>query len=501
VTEPLFEIEIDKPAKGARDAGDAIYRQLKAAILDGRLPVGFQLPPSRRSGSVFGVSRNTMVAVYERLWHEGDVVLRRGSGAYVAEPPPRKPPPPESPEPSPPYARLNTFWLRHEVKSALGFWRLAGDDAPAAARGEIDLRPAVVDQGLFPNEAFRRAMAQQLRRLERAPARLRSPEGGQGSHFLRAAIARQIAVTRAIACRPEEVIVTAGAQQAFDLLARTLVGAQETVVAVEDPGYPPMRVAFAAAGARLVSAPVDADGLIVEALPADTNVICLCPSHQFPLGAALSPERREALIAFARRHGAVIVEDDYDGEFRYDRQPVGALQALAPGQVVYAGTASKSLAPGLRLGWLVVPPRLLDAVTAELAAGPSGIDQLTLAEFITSGDYDRQIRRARLVYRRRRDRLAMILNGEELRGQGLRISGIAAGLHAVLDCSGPSRERDIIARDAEAGLALDGLERFRAGAGVRGTDGERAGLVIGYSRPPEHAYTTALARLRAVLAQ
>jgi GntR family transcriptional regulator/MocR family aminotransferase len=194
-----------------------------------------------------------------------------------------------------------------------------------------------------------------------------------------------------------------------------------------------------------------------------------------------------------------VIEDDYDGEFRYDRQPVGALQALAPDHVVYAGTASKSLAPSLRLGWLVVPPRLLDAVTAELAAGPSGIDQLTLAEFITSGDYDRQIRRARLAYRRRRDRLVKIMNGQELRGQGLHISGIAAGLHAVLDCSRPSRELDIIARATEHGLALDGLERYRAGDEVRGTDAERAGLVIGYSRPPEHAYTTALARLRAVL--
>ncbi len=238
---------------------------------------------------------------------------------------------------------------------------------------------------------------------------------------------------------------------------------------------------------------------IAEASRADAAL--LTPAHQFPLGVTLHPRRRQEAAAW----GGVVIEDDYDGEFRYDRQPVGALQALAPDHVVYAGTASKSLAPSLRLGWLVVPPRLLDAVTAELAAGPSGIDQLTLAEFITSGNYDRQIRRARLVYRRQRDRLATILNGQEhgqeLSGQGLHISGIAAGLHVVLDCSRPSRERDIIARAAEGGLALEGLERYRAPAEVRGPDGERAGLVIGYSRPSEHAYTTALARLRAVLTQ
>ena len=165
---------------------------------------------------------------------------------------------------------------------------------------------------------------------------------------------------------------------------------------------------------------------------------------------------------------------------------------LAPDHVIYAGTASKSLAPGLRLGWLVVPPRLLDAVTAELAAGPSALDQLTLAEFITSGGYDRQIRRARLAYRRRRDRLAAAL-----RRQGLHVTGIAAGLHAVLELSRTSVEHAVVARASQHGLALDGLERYRAGE-IDPGDG-RAGLVIGYARPPEHAYTTALARLCAVL--
>jgi GntR family transcriptional regulator/MocR family aminotransferase len=250
--------------------------------------------------------------------------------------------------------------------------------------------------------------------------------------------------------------------------------------------------------------------VIAEASAADAAL--LTPAHQFPLGVTLHPRRRREVAAW----GGIVIEDDYDGEFRYDRQPVGALQALAPGQVIYAGTASKSLAPSLRLGWLVVPPRLLDAVTAELAAGPSGLDQLTLAEFITSGGYDRQIRRARLAYRRRLDRLTTALRGQDLGGQdlrgqdlrgrglrsrGLQVSGIAAGLHAVLDCAQTSQERAIMARAAEHGLALDGLERYRAGGEGSGAQDDRAGLVIGYARPPEHAYTTALARLCAVLSQ
>jgi GntR family transcriptional regulator/MocR family aminotransferase len=223
--------------------------------------------------------------------------------------------------------------------------------------------------------------------------------------------------------------------------------------------------------------------VIGEAAGADAAL--LTPAHQFPLGVTLHPQRRRE----AARWGAIVIEDDYDGEFRYDRQPVGALQALAPDRVIYAGTASKSLAPALRLGWLVVPPRLLDAVAAQLTASPSGLDQLTLAEFIEAGGYDRQVRRTRLAYRRRRDRLAAAVAR-----QGRHVTGIAAGLQALLELPSTSAERDLIARAAEHGLALEGLESFQASS-----RNNRAGLVIGYGRPAEHAYTTALARLCAVL--
>ena len=241
-------------------------------------------------------------------------------------------------------------------------------------------------------------------------------------------------------------------------------------------------------GLRLRPLPVDGMGAVIGRA-AGADAVLLTPAHQFPLGVTLDPRRRRE----AADWGGVVIEDDYDGEFRYDRQPVGALQTLAPDHVIYAGTASKSLAPSLRLGWLVVPPRLLDAVTAELAAWPSALDQLTLAEFITSGGYDRQIRRARLVYRSRRDRLAAALHR-----RGLRVTGIAAGMHAVVELSGTSLEQAALSRASQHDLAIEGLGSYRAGPDDDGHIA-RAGLVIGYGRPPEHAYTTALARLCAVL--
>ena len=241
-----------------------------------------------------------------------------------------------------------------------------------------------------------------------------------------------------------------------------------------------------AQGLRLRPLPVDSSGAVLaDAGGADAAL--LTPAHQFPLGVTLHPRRRREAAPLGR----VVIEDDYDGEFRYDRQPVGAMQALAPDHVVYAGTASKSLVPGLRLGWLVVPPRLLDAVAAQLDRGPlSGWTSSPWPSSSASGGYDRQIRRARLAYRRRRDRLAAALAR-----QGRHVTGIAAGLHAVLELP-PARLRgQLVARAAGHGLALQGLESYRAS----GASDDRAGLVIGYGHPPEHAYTTALARLCAVL--
>ena len=327
--EPFFELALAPPAQAAKGAASSLFGQIRAAILDGRLAPGTKLPPTRSSAKFFGLSRNTTAEVYDSLLGEGLVVTRRGAGTYVADfaasaaarAAQRGKPPVD--------VRLNDFWLREEVTAALGFWR--GEPEAGTARPsqpQIDFRPAIIDAGLFPFDTLRRVFARQLRHLEKRPGSYKSPQGNQGNYRLRDAITRHISLTRAVACRPDDVLITAGAQQAFDLLARVLVKPNETIVAIEDPGYPPMRVAFAAAGARMVPVGVDEEGLIIEDLPAGVSVICVCPSHQFPLGVTMSKRRRQALIEFAREHGAVIIEDDYDGEFRYDGNPLGRVALL-----------------------------------------------------------------------------------------------------------------------------------------------------------------------------
>lgn len=496
MTEPVFELQIDKPAKGERNAASMLYRQLREAMRDGRLPAGTQLPPSRRSRGIFGVSRNTVVAIYERLWHEGHVVMRRGSGTYVSERLPRPPASRAASRVKAPYPLLNDFWLQPEIKKWLGFWRISGDEVAGTPRGGVDLRPALVDSRLFPHEALRRAIGRQLLRQARLPGRARSPEGDQGSERLREAITRHIAVTRAIAAPSEDIIVTAGAQQAFDLLARVLVGARGAVVAVEDPGYPPMRVAFAAAGARLVFAAVDAEGLVVESLPADTNVICLCPSHQFPLGAALSTERRRALLRFARRHAAVIVEDDYDGEFRNDDGPLAALKAQDPEIVFHVGTFSKSMLPGLRVGFVVAPHWAKAALIAAKNCSDWHVSaplQSGIASFIEAGHLTRHVRKMRHIYGRRRAHLLTRLRNE--------FNGVLTpmpssyGMH-VTTSLGPGLNADEVADVlARQHIKIHSLTRYAF---------ERpapSGLVFGFGATDEAGLDRALSLLRKTISR
>jgi len=260
-----------------------------------------------------------------------------------------------------------------------------------------------------------------------------------------------------------------------------------TTIAIEGYGHQSHRRLVEAHGLHAAALSVD-DGGAVPADLGDAAAVLLTPAHQFPLGVTLRPHRRRALVGWAGDSGGLVIEDDYDGEFRYDRQPVGAMQSLAPEHVVYAGTASKSLAPGLRLGWLVLPEHLVDEVVAVVDASPGSLDQLTLAAFLASGGYDRQVRHARLVYRRRRDRLVAALH------RRAPVTGIAAGLHALVELPGGVTEDEVVARAAGHGLAIDGLASFTA-PGM----GHPPALVVGYGRPPDHAFTTALARLSTVL--
>jgi GntR family transcriptional regulator/MocR family aminotransferase len=248
--DPFFEIEFHRPAKGSKQSSRGVYQQLKDAIAAGRLPSGSKLPPTRAATRIFGVSRNTVAEAYERLQNDGHIRTRRGSGTYVAEKAASPRARQQAARQAPADARLNPFWLRPETSASIGFWH---DGATQVVKSRlIDFRPALVDSRLFPHEVFRRIISAQLRGLERKPLRYRSPQGNQGSYHLREAITKHAALTRAIVCSPDDLVITAGAQQAFDLLARILVVPNKTVVAIENPGYPPVRVPFSAAGAKLV---------------------------------------------------------------------------------------------------------------------------------------------------------------------------------------------------------------------------------------------------------
>ena len=353
---------------------------------------------------------------------------------------------------------------------------------PEVTAPRYDLRPGVPDLSAFPDAAW---LASARKVLGTAPRLLLGYPDRRGLPQLRAALAGYLARVRGVTADPEHIVICAGFTHGLAAACAALRCAGAATLAVEAYGHQAHRDLAQRQGLGLRPLPVDERGAVIAAA-GGTDAALLTPAHQFPLGVSLDPQRRRD----AARWGGIVIEDDYDGEFRYDRQPVGALQALAPDRVIYAGTASKSLIPALRIGWLAVPPRLLDAVIAQLIGGPSGLDQLILAEFIDSGGYDRQVRRTRLAYRRRRDRLAAAL-----RARDLHVTGIAAGLQALLELPAPDAERRAVTRAARHGLALEGLADLRA----PGVSPDRSGLVIGYARPPEHAYTTALARFCAVL--
>ncbi len=447
--------------------------QLREAVRTGRLAPGLRLPSSRSLAADLGVARNTVADVYGQLIAEGWLVARQGSVTRVAGQTP------------------------------------AAQAVPVRARAprppRYDLRPGAPDVAAFPRSRW---LAAARRALNSAPAEAFGYTGARGRPELHQALAGYLARARGVRVSPDRIVVCSGFTQGLGLICRALRARGATTLALEAYGLPDLRGIAAGHGLRTRILPVDDRGAVVDGSgpgeaggldgadgPGPADAALLTPAHQFPLGGALAPGRRTRAIEWAARTGGLLIEDDYDGEFRYDRQPVGAMQALAPEQVIYAGTASKSLAPGLRLGWLVVPACLVDDITAAKAATDrhsSSLDQLTLAEFVTSGAYDRQVRRARLAYRRRRDHLVAAVGRHVPQ---TRVTGIAGGLHALLELPEGADEDEIIARAAARhDLALDGLRRYRAVPGPH-----RPALVIGYATPPEHAFTGAVARLVAVL--
>lgn len=413
------DLHLDLPGpKSRKGIRLGLETALRDAVRTGRLGPGTRLPSSRALAADLGLARNTVAEVYSQLVAEGWLTAQTGSGTSVADRPAAQPGP---------------GLLARPEASALSY----------------DLRPGVPDLSAFPGGAW---LAAARKVLATAPRSLLDYPDRRGLPQLRTVLAGYLARARGVSAEPGHIVICAGFAHGLAVACAALRSAGAATLAVEAYGHRAHRDLAQGQGLRLRPLPVDGRGAVIGAADG-ADAALLTPAHQFPLGVTLHPQRRRD----AARWGGVVIEDDYDGEFRYDRQPVGALQALAPDHVIYAATASKSLIPALRLGWLVVPPRLLDAVSAQLTAGPSGLDQLILAQFITSGGYDRQIRRTRLAYRRRRDRLVAALRRQERH-----VTGIAAGLHAVLDLPGAEAEAQLITRAARHGLALQGLDSFRA---------------------------------------
>ncbi|MGW6984373.1 MocR-like pyridoxine biosynthesis transcription factor PdxR [Streptomyces sp. NPDC054932] len=455
------DLHLDLTAGRGLRAG--LTEALREAARSGRLAAGTRLPSSRTLAADLGIARNTVAEAYAELVAEGWLTARRGSGTRVAE---RARPRRSAAAPAP---------VRR----------------PARTGPAYSLIPGSPDLGGFPRAAW---LSAARRALTDAPNDAFGYAGdARGRIELRRALAGYLARARGVYADPERIVLCAGFLHGLALLAGVLRARRVREVAVEGYGLDFHRNLLVRAGLRTRPLGVDAQGARTGELTAAAGAVLLTPAHQFPTGVALTPARRAAAVDWARTTGGLILEDDYDGEFRYDRQPVGALQGLDPDRVVYLGTASKSLAPGLRMGWLVLPPGLLEEVLA--AKGPtewasSALDQLTLAEFITSGAYDRHVRGMRLRYRRRRDELVAAV------GDRVGVSGIAAGLHAVLDLPGGT-ERSVLQSAAWQDLALHGLSAFRHPEAVALP--ARDAVVVGYGTPSDSAWHPTLSALAAAL--
>jgi GntR family transcriptional regulator/MocR family aminotransferase len=477
--EPEFEFALRLPERGSRRLLHALHEQVRAAILDGRLKPGARLPATRTFAADYGVSRNTAVALYDLLLSEGYLVAHGKAGTRVADVLPKAP-------------RREHAASARAAQRLTEFWRRQAPRAPRMPSARFDFRLGIPEQTRFPFALWQRLSARVLRAYAKAPT---SYADAQGQFTLRDAIARHVSFTRAVACSADDVIVTAGAQQAFDLLARVLVTPSSATVAMENPGYPPLRRAFLSAGANVVAVPVDAEGIRVEHIPRDACAICVTPSHQFPLGMVLSARRRAALLDFAQAHGAVVIEDDYDGEFRFGGRPLDALQTLdLNANVFYVGTFSKCLFPALRLGFIVAPAW----AQAALVAARQNADwhspilaQDTLAAFISEGHLLRHVRKMRKLYATRRELLLEILERDFARW--LEPVPGAAGLHLAALARGTLDVDAIAARAREHDVGVYPLRAYHTGRSAR------SGLAFGYGAIDVSAIEQGLARLRRVV--
>jgi GntR family transcriptional regulator / MocR family aminotransferase len=458
--ELLLSVSRDGPAT----LGTQIEDQLRRAIRGGALRPSARVPSTRDLARQLGVSRRVVVDAYAQLAAEGYLSLRQGARPTVS------------------------------ATAARARPTQAGRPAAQPAPARYDFRPSVPDVALFPRAAWLRSVREALATMTDADLGYGDP---RGVLELRAALADHLGRTRGVVAEPEQIVITSGYLQGFALVCRALADRGARRIAMESPSNPEDLTVAARAGLTPVPIRVDGGGMQVDELArAEVEAVALTPAHQNPTGGVLAGERRTALLAWLRERPATAIEDDYDAEYRYDRSAVGALQGLDPVRVVYAGSVSKTLAPALRLGWLVVPPALLDAVCDQKLhadRGSSRIEQRALADFLARGELDRHMRRMRAHYRRRRDALVDAL--AEALPEAM-VSGIAAGLHATVALPDGHDEIAIAEQARRHRIELKTISDF----GVEPA-GRSPALVLGYAQMPEDAIRAGIRELaRAVRA-
>ena len=429
---------------GRKDLSGEIYRQVRRAILHRQLRPGDRLPPSRELARELVVARATVTVAYERLAAEGFVAFRRGAGTFVGDL-------------AAPSERGRTAHRAGGALQPRQIWQSIVLPPVVETPARFDFRTGVCDASLFPDREWRRAVTRALRSSATTAGAYEQPAGRRD---LRTAIVRHIGVSRGVEASADDIVITNGTQQALDLLARVLLAPGEAI-AVESPGYAPPKQLFKTLGIRMLGVPVDREGLVVDALPCDVRAVYVTPSHQYPLSVTLTLPRRRALLAWAERHNAAIIEDDYDSEFRFCERPLEPLQTLdTKGRVVYVGSFSKTMLPSLRLGFLVTPPSLRAALhRAKFVSDwhSSSLAQAALARFIDDGAFARHVRRATAIYRQRHEMLSEAISRDF--ADHLELVPSTTGLHvtALARTMSAHRIAEVTRRAAERGVLVSVL--------------------------------------------
>ncbi|ACC73623.1 PLP-dependent aminotransferase family protein [Paraburkholderia phymatum] len=482
-------MEIHIAVEGRHDLAGQIYRQLRAGIIEGRLAGGTQLPSTRDLAVQLGVSRKTTLDVFERLLAEGFLRARAGSGTFVAEELQRLPAErgahartPRDAHAAPPSARrAQPIW--QTVPDVLG-------RQPVHAT-PFDFIGGVTEKTKFPFDIWRRCVNHALRIQSRGRGTYRDAAGEQE---LRLAISRYLAFNRAIASNWEDVIVTQGAQHALDLIARVTLRPGDIAV-IEDPGYPPARACLTAVGAKIAAVPVDDEGLIVSKLPRRARLVYVTPSHQFPLGMPMSLARRVELLEWAQVSGAVIIEDDYDCEYRFEGRPMEPLKSLDRADLVaYVGTFSKTIFPELRVGYMVPPASLFDTLRKARQIGDwhgCTLTQTALSRFMLNGEFAKHLKRMHKLYAARRACLLEHLQGDLARWFEPIVP--TAGIHMAARLRAPLMEADVIEAARAESIALHGLAPFYVRANPQ------PGLLFGYGGIEAEQIDAALTKLAKLL--